>query len=208
MTALIKKAFDIEYKFADGSERVFEGYGSTFGNKDLHGDIVVQGAFQKSLAGKSPAMLLHHDMHRPIGVWEDMHEDSKGLFVRGRLTEGVRDADEAYALMKDGAIHSMSIGFIPTVEEYDRKDNVNYIKEIDLWEVSLVTIPANDAAMVSAVKNADGKVDVRELERILRDAGLSRRDAKALLSEGISALQPHEADISDIVDVLKSFTQR
>jgi len=202
---ILTKSFDIEFKMDSPEERTFSGYGSTFGNKDSHSDIVVKGAFEKSLAGKTPAMLLHHDMNRPIGVWQKVVEDERGLYVEGRLTKGVRDADEAYALLQDGALKSMSIGFIPKEETYDSKANVNYIKEIDLWEVSLVTIPANAAATVSAVKSADGHFNIRELEICLRDAGMSRRDAKTLLSGGMKALTPQLVD-SDIVDLLKNFT--
>ena len=204
---ILKKAFEMEFKFAEGDERTFEGYGSTFGNKDRHSDVIVKGAFKDSLKSSAmPAMLLHHDMRRPIGVWETMSEDTKGLHVRGRLTEGVRDSDEAYALIKDGALHSMSVGFIPLLEEYDSKTDTNYIKEIDLWEVSLVTIPANSAATVGVVKDAVGNYDVREMERILRDAGLSRRDAKALLSGGIPALKPKQITPSEILNAINKFT--
>ena len=206
---MIKKSFAMEYKMTGVEDRIFEGYGSTFGNKDLHGDIITEGAFSKSIQSKRPAMLIHHDLNRPIGVWEEVREDSKGLFVRGRLTEGVKDSDEAYALMKDGAISSMSIGFIPVEEEYDYKSKTNYIKEIDLWEVSLVTIPANPQATVGAVKDAEGKVNIRELEIVLRDAGLSRREAKALLSEGFNALkEPEELKLADVIAMLDKFNQK
>lgn len=202
---MLKKTFDIDFKFADGEDRVFEGYGSTFGNKDRHGDVVVKGAFAKSLKGMQPAMLMHHDMRRPIGVWTEMKEDDNGLFVKGELTAGVQDADEAYALLKAGALHSMSIGFIPKIEEYDRNKDTNYIKEIELWEVSLVTIPANASATVAAVKDAEGNFDIRELERVLRDAGLSRRDAKAFISDGASALTPKEVTAQDILAAINNY---
>jgi HK97 family phage prohead protease len=190
-----KKSFSLEIKSIkdEGGERIFSGYGSTFGNVDRVGDIVEAGAFSKSLEehrsnGTMPSMLLHHDMHRPIGVWKSMQEDAHGLVVEGKLTAGVRDADEAYALLKDGALHSMSIGYRVVKEEYDRKSGVNHLHEIALHELSLVTIPANAAAIVGGVKNEDGTPDIRELERVLRDAGLSRREAKAFISEGFKSI--------------------
>lgn len=178
---------------SDEGDRTFSGYGSTFGNTDRVGDVVRQGAFHKSLEdhkseGTMPSLLLHHDLNRPIGVWTEMSEDAKGLYVAGRLTKGVRDADEAYNLLKDGALHSMSIGYRVVDEEYDRKTGVNYLNEIKLHEVSLVTIPANAQALVTGVKNSDGQPDIRELERVLRDAGLSRKEAKAVLSAGFKAI--------------------
>ena len=148
-----------------------------------------------------PAMLLHHDMHRPIGKWTDMKEDQKGLYVEGTLTKGVRDADEAYALLNDGAIHSMSIGYQVNDEEWDAKAKVNRLKDIELHEVSLVTIPANSAALVTGVKDADGEVNVRELEKALREAGLSRKEAKTLLARGFKALNEDEEESKEDTDL-------
>ena len=191
----MKKLFNLEIKSIKSSngERSFTGYGSTFGNVDRVGDIVEKGAFAKSLEehreqGTMPAMLLHHDLHRPIGVWSSMTEDDYGLAVEGKLTQGVRDADEAYALLKDGALHSMSIGYRVVREEYNGKTGHNHLHEISLHELSLVTIPANAAAIVGGVKHEDGTPDIRELERVLRDAGLSRREAKAFLAEGFKSI--------------------
>lgn len=195
---------DLKYFDEDGSG-TFTGYGSTFGNVDRVGDIVEKGAFARSLEehrknGTMPAMLLHHDMTRPIGKWLKMEEDENGLYVEGKLTKGVRDADEAYALLKDGAISSMSIGYRVVREDYDYRSGVNHLHEVALHELSLVTIPANAAAVVGAVKDADGIPNIRELEHVLREAGLSRREAKAFLAEGFKALRPaDEADVPSMI---------
>ena len=185
-------SFDTKSFHVDAEdERKFAGYANTFDHKDRAGDITQRGAFLKSLAnhiakGTNVKMLAHHDMTRPIGVWEKMVEDDKGLYVEGRLTQGVRDADEAYALLKDGALDSMSIGYRVVREEYDRKSGANLLHEIDLHEISLVAIPANQESVITAVKSSP---DVRSLEKSLRDAGLSRREAKVLLAKGISGLE-------------------
>ena len=190
-----RKTFALNIKSIEdqNGDRTFTGYGSTFGNVDRVGDIVEPGAFTKSLEehktnGTTPSLLLHHDLTRPIGVWKMIQEDAHGLALEGKLTAGVRDADEAYALLKDGALHSMSIGYRVIKEDYNRKTGINHLRELTLHEVSLVTIPANAEALVALVKNADGSPDIRELERVLRDAGLSRREAKAFISEGYKAL--------------------
>lgn len=201
----MRKTFALEVKqLTEGGDgdRSFSGYASTFGNVDRVGDIVEPGAFAKSLdrhksGGRMPALLLHHDLRRPVGVWTDMNEDLKGLNVSGRLTKGVRDADEAYALLKDGALHSLSIGYNVVREEYDRKTGVNHLHEVELHEVSIVTIPANPAALVGTVKDAEGNPNIRELELVLRDAGLSRREAKALLAEGFKAVAKANDDESE-----------
>jgi HK97 family phage prohead protease len=211
---LIHKAFDLEVKSSTDDDYTFTGYGSTFnGDPDRYGDIVAPGAFAKSLSahqskGQMPALLWQHDMHMPIGVWEKMVEDEHGLKVTGRLTKGVQLAEEAYALLKDGALHSMSIGYIPKVEEYERDTGINTIKEVDLWEVSLVTIPANVNALVSDVKDASGNANIRVLEHLLRDAGLSRREAKALLHGGFNHAFKSEPDeealLKSLLETIKS----
>lgn len=192
-------SFDAKSFHVDADdERKFAGYANTFDHLDRAGDITMRGAFLKSIskhieAGTKVKMLAHHDMTRPIGVWEKMVEDDKGLYVEGRLTKGVRDADEAYALLKDGALDSMSIGYRVVREEYDRKSGANLLHEVDLHEISLVAIPANQESVITAVKSGP---DVRSLEKSLRDAGLSRREAKAVLAKGISGLET-ERDASD-----------
>ena len=185
-------AFDAKsFHVDENDQRKFAGYANTFDHLDRAGDITMRGAFLKSIQkhlvdGTKPKMLAHHDTTRPIGVWEVMVEDEKGLYVEGRLTQGVRDADEAYALLKDGALDSMSIGYRVVREEYDRKSGANLLHEVDLHEISLVAIPANQESVVTAVKSSH---DIRSLEKSLRDAGLSRREAKVLLAKGISGLE-------------------
>lgn len=215
---MFKKTFELDIKemHDEEGERSFTGYGSTFTNVDRVGDIVAAGAFAKSLDlhksnGTMPALLIHHDLNRPIGVWKSMTEDSHGLLVEGKLTKGVRDADEAYALLKDGALHSMSIGYRVISEDYDRKTGINTLNEISLHELSLVTLPANAAAVVSSVKNEDGSPDIREIERVLRDAGFSRREAKAFISEGFKSLvveQEVEQPTPEIEVCLKAAAKR
>ena len=187
-------SFDIKSYDDEDGERKFSGYANTFDHKDRAGDITQKGAFTKSIKehianGTKPLMLMHHDHSRPVGVWEKLVEDAKGLYVEGRLTKGVRDADEAYALLKDGALNSMSIGYKVIDEEYDRSKGANLLHEVSLFEISLVSIPANEQSTVMSVKS-DDTIDARALEKHLRDVGLSRREAKAVLSKGLSGLSP------------------
>lgn len=203
--------FDAKSFHVDSEDqRKFAGYANTFDHLDRAGDITMRGAFLKSIQkhlveGTKPKMLAHHDVTRPIGVWEVMIEDEKGLYVEGRLTQGVRDADEAYALLKDGALDSMSIGYRVVREEYDRKSGANLLHEVDLHEISLVAIPANQESVVTAVKSGH---DVRSLEKALRDAGLSRREAKVLLAKGISGLESErDASAHDSIKQAKTDAQ-
>ena len=106
------KSAAFELKAEPDAEGVFEGYASVFDVVDQGLDVVKPGAFAKSLSGgRKVKMLWQHDQSQPIGVWEKVEEDERGLFVRGRLVKGVRRADEAAALLKAGAMDSMSIGY-------------------------------------------------------------------------------------------------
>ncbi|WP_159728370.1 HK97 family phage prohead protease [Methylosinus sp. Ce-a6] len=203
--------FDAKAVKDDGT---FEGYASTFGNVDSGYDVVMPGAFAKSLVAR-PAprikMLWQHDRTQPIGVWSEAAEDSKGLFVKGALLRDVQRGAEAYALMKAGVIDSMSIGY-KTLEADFTQSGVRQLKEVGLFEVSLVTFAMNDQAVVTTVK----EFNPREWERGLRDAGLSRGDAvkavaffrERLREAGENvAIDPREAEAAalstDVVDAMR-----
>jgi len=131
----------------------FSGYASVFDNIDLDGDVIERGAFRKSLeTGKKIRLLSQHDRKEVLGVITNAFEDERGLFVEGKLTLEVQKAREMRALLKDGAIDSFSIGFAIKEDTYDRDNNVRIIKQIDLFEVSFVTFPANPAANVTSIK--------------------------------------------------------
>lgn len=194
----------------------FEGYGSVFGVKDSHDDVVVPGAFTTTLQKWSekkalPALLWQHRMDEPIGVYTEMKEDDVGLYVRGRLL--VDDdplAKRAHAHMKAGSLTGLSIGYILKDWEYDREKGVFLLKEIDLWEVSLVTFPCNDEARISDVKNALARGEIPDqkiIERVLRDVGLSRTQAKAFMAGGYGALSLRDAeDVDAALNALKNLT--
>lgn len=185
-------AFPLELK-AVNDDGTIVGYGSVFGEVDSYKERVQPGAFKASLAawkekGRLPAMLWQHDPAEPIGVWESMEEDGHGLVVTGRLLkDDVRQAREAFALAKAGAVTGLSIGF-RILDAKPSASGVIDLLALDLWEVSLVTFPACDSARVERVKT------VRELEKLLRDAGLSRRDAVAVASHGFTGLDQRDAD--------------
>lgn len=176
-------AFAVRATSDDGS---VEGYGSVFGHRDTYDDVIVPGAFSASLAahraaGTMPAMLWQHDPGEPIGVWTEMVEDEKGLRVKGRLVLGAERGRAAHELLKAGALNGLSIGFMAKQWAYDRETEVRTLTEIDLWEVSAVTFPANAKARIIAVKAADvaGITTIRQAEKVLRDAGFSDDAARA-----------------------------
>lgn len=192
---------EFQVKGLDDTTGKFEGYGSVFGVKDWYRDVVMPGAFTRTLnehkqKGSMPKLLWQHDSYAPCGIFTEMHEDSKGLYVKGQLLLDVEKGREAYALLKAGAIDAMSIGYATkryeiVEDENDDMDGVRKLLDVDLWEVSLVTFPANTSALITSVKDGVSEIPTeREIERWLtRDAGFSRSDAQVIINEGFKALQ-------------------
>jgi len=135
----------------------FEGYASLFGVADLGRDVVERGAFAASLRKRGAAnikMLWQHDPGEPLGAWLSITEDSVGLKVKGRLNLAVFRAREILALMREGQVDGLSIGFRTQRAMQDRKTGLRRLQQLDLWEISLVTFPMLPQARVTAVKRA------------------------------------------------------
>jgi len=175
---------DVPFKIKAVSEDgLFSGYGSVFGVIDSYKEVVAPGAFAESLSQRTPALLWQHRSGEPIGVYSALREDQTGLYVEGKLALKTARGAEAYELLKMGAISGLSIGFVTRDDSYDRVTGIRTLKKVDLWEVSLVTFPANDAARISGVKSIETIESLADAEAFLRDAGgLSRREATALVS--------------------------
>ncbi|NBO55615.1 MAG: HK97 family phage prohead protease [Actinobacteria bacterium] len=191
-----------EIKAVDDSGTI-EGYGSIFGNVDSYGDVVAKGAFSRTLESavdskRMPAMLWQHNADEPIGVWTAMREDAKGLYVKGKLADTQRGR-EALQLIKMGALSGLSIGYSTVESSFDNERDIRVLTDLDLWEVSPVTFPANDKARITVAKSADIKTR-RDFEGFLRDAGFSRSDAKRIASRGFDLEQrdadPHELEFA------------
>lgn len=198
-------AFEVKSINDDGT---FTGYGSVFGVVDSYNEVVAPGAFLDSLAthkakGTMPALLWQHRSSEPLGVFTSMEEDSIGLKVTGQIALKTQRGMEAYELLKMKAISGLSIGFIPRDESRDKATGITTLKKVDLWETSLVTFPANDAARVQGVKSIEAISDIRSLERHLRDVcGCSEREAMAIISKAKS-LKPSDSGEGDLSAVLK-----
>ena len=148
--------FDDEIDVKGGCE--ISGYASVFGTSDQGGDVVQKGAYGASLkammqAGRRVKMLWQHDPTKPIGVWDEVREDKKGLFVKGRILADVQAGAEALALIKAGAIEGLSIGY-RTIRAEKSQEGTRLLHELDLWEVSLVTFPMLPEARVEAEAKA------------------------------------------------------
>lgn len=195
----IERPFEIKAVQEDG---VFEGYGSVFGNVDSYKEIVAPGAFAESLmqwkeVGRLPPVLWQHRSGEPIGPFVSMAEDGVGLRVKGQLlVNDVQRAKEARALMQAKAVNGLSIGFITRDDSYDKVTGIRTLKKVDLWEVSVVTFPANPAAQISSVKSAiDGIKSLAEAEDFLRDVGrLTNTQAKGFIAQIKSLSGQRDAD--------------
>ncbi len=132
----------------------FEGYASLFSVADGAGDVVAPGAFTRSLKHRGPErvrMLYQHHADEPLGVWETIAEDGKGLYVRGRLNLDVERARDVGALIAQGALNGLSIGFRAIRARRDRATGQRILNEIDLWEISVVTFPLLPGSEVTAI---------------------------------------------------------
>ena len=193
----------------DGS---FEGYGSVFNVTDQGNDIIVPGAFLETLvaqkaAKRLPAMLWQHRQAEPIGVYTSMEEDSIGLKVEGKLALKTTRGAEAYELMKMGALSGMSIGYRSRDDSYDRVTGVRTLKKVDLYELSLVTFPMNDASRVSAVKSIETLTTIRDAEDFLRESGLSRVAAVAFIAR-VKCLKQSDSDGGEMQQIVAALNRR
>lgn len=224
--------FDVKMEDQTSSRGMFSGYGSVFGNVDLGGDVVEYGAFTKSLngwreKGMLPQMLWYHDDKEIIGEWTKMEEDEKGLYVEGKLwvngESALEKSKQAYNVLKSNSVKGLSIGY--QVRDKDVQENfdgsiVRKLKEIELFEVSVAPWAMNPQASVTGVKSMtdeEGNIlSKRDVEKILRESGLSKRQAQAFIARGYEALErdakgeiesvesDSQSDLSGVLDTLKN----
>jgi HK97 family phage prohead protease len=152
-----------------------------------------------------PALLWQHDSSTPIGVWTEMREDDNGLYLKGRLAMDTVKGKEAHALLKMGALNGLSIGFMTKQSQYDEKTEIRTLTELEIWETSIVTFPANTKARVTQVKSTDEINTLKDAERVLRDSGFSKQDAITFVSR-VKTLSSRSD--SDDVGELKAALQR
>lgn len=204
-----------ECKGHSAAEGLIEGYGAIFGNIDLGSDEIQAGAFAKSIvdhkhAGTQPAMFFGHDSERPIGEWTEFREDKNGLFMKGRMwindeagKFAIDDAKLAFNMLSSKGMRGLSIGYsikeggaemVKRKNSDGREQNVRLLKELDLFEVSAVSIPMNPLAQTTSIKGLHAQWDKRTLEEGLRNLGMSRSEAQTLLSKGFRGLSDSGID--------------
>jgi HK97 family phage prohead protease len=182
---------DVSLKM-EGETGKFSGYASVFGGVDSYGDTIIKGAFASTLRqnGK-PKMFFNHVWDMPIGKWTKAIEDDHGLFVEGELTQGLSLSADVRAAMKHGTLDGLSIGGFLKAGDYEETEKGRIIRKwSQLAEVSPVVFPADGAARIdlTSVKSMDFEALLpeckteRDIERLLRDAGLGKWEAMAVIS--------------------------
>lgn len=189
---------EVQVKFDTVAGMKFSGYASVFNSVDSYGDTILKGAYAKTLVGRKRDIRMRWNHYgEVIGKWVRVEEDEKGLYVEGELTPNHSKAEDVYALMKHGAVDGLSIGFI--LKDFEMKDDVRVLKEIDLIEISVVEDPADLGAKIGDVKSAINEAKtLKEFETLLRDAGkFSRSDATAIVSRIKSLGEPSDLEPKD-----------
>jgi len=214
---MTRKSFNLEIK-AVQEDGFFSGYGAVFGNIDWYNDVILPGAFTASIAkwrakNKMPPVLWNHNDSEPIGVYTNIYEDEKGLYVEGKLLiDDVPRAKSTHALLKAGAIDGLSIGY-STKKANQQTNGVRELVEVDLSEISIVTQPANERSLITSVKSKldDGELpSLPEFEKFLRESGFSKNQATAIASKGLRSLLSESEEeikeaksISNALNILK-----
>lgn len=205
---------DFQVKDFDTKSGTFAGVASPFGELDYQRDIVMPGAFAKSIAefeakGRKVPMLWQHDRYNPIGIYTSLKETATALEVVGQCNLDVQQGRECHALMKQGALTGLSIGYSVITEEHDDDNLIRKLHEVKLYEISPVTFPAADSARAVA-KSLEGISTLADCESCLRDAGYSRSEALAFVARVKAiATQSDSADagavsIQRAIDILRA----
>jgi HK97 family phage prohead protease len=205
---MLHKAFGLDVK-AVTDAGVIEGYASVFGGSpDSYGDIIAPGAFAQTLTehkrgGTMPLMLWGHDASQPpIGNWDDMAEDGKGLWVQGAIDMEDPMGQRVYRGLKNKRMKGLSIGYETRDSEQDSKRGVRILKDVKLWEVSPVNFPAQVRASVDTVKTrlrSSELPTLPEFEEFLREAGFSKSQATAVAGKGLTSLLRSESGADQAV---------
>ncbi len=200
MNTILYKAAPVgELIDADEKAGIIKGYGSYFGNKDSDNDIIVKGAYKKTIAenGERVKYLYQHDMNQPIGKMTELYEDDKGLVFVAEIAKTQMGMD-VVELMKSGVITENSVGIMPIQKE--NKGDYREIKEVKLYEISAVTLAANDQAKILDVK---GNIDVEKLSK--RYDNLSKLIRKGSISDEMGFAI--EAEILKLKSLFVEFTK-
>ena len=189
------KSFRFELESTgDGGE--FSGYAAVFGNVDSGNDIIEKGAFSKTIRedfDRIKILALHNDCWLPVGKPIELREDDKGLYIRGKISDTTMGRD-VQTLLRDGVLTELSIGYDAVVFDFDKDQGARHLKEIRLWEVSIVTWGMNDQAKIDEFKS---------MTESLKLEAKSGKISRARLD----ALKPFIAVVRELAEILGPFLE-
>jgi len=204
----------LEIKSEEDGLGIVKGYGAYFDNNDAYDDVILKGAFSDTLKNdRQIRMLSDHNMSSVIGVWNKAYEDDKGLVVEGQINLETAKGKEIYALVKQGAISGLSIGFKCIDCKYE--GDARIISKLDLYEVSFTAFPVNEMAQVTSIKSENIKTE-RDFEKAMSKIGFSKSQSKILTTKGFKALgredsansrEDYESTLKELTNNIKGVTQ-
>lgn len=195
---------EVDLKFSDDKNVKIKGYASKFDGVDSYGDTIAKGAYTNTLQDRERPIALKWNHYGPvIGKWTKIEQDEKGLYVEGELSKGHSVADDAAALLKHGAISGLSIGYMIKDAEDNKPHKGRLLKDIELFEISVVEEPADNLARIDSIKSLSEAKTLKEIEAAIRDAfGLSRSEGTAIVSSVKNCIKQSdsEAETSENLD--------
>lgn len=200
-----KKFLTIPLENKSTTSGVVRGYGAVFGNTDAHQDIIVPGAFARTLTERTRPvhMVWQHDMTQPIGAWKTLEEDDHGLLVEGPvLNVPGSKGHEVCGLLDLGAPLGLSVGYYAVKARYDDDRGIRYLEDLELIEISVVTEPSNELSRAGGGSKQDWTT--RRVEQTLRDAGMSKTQAKSVACHGFRSSDRWDAGSRDSGPTLAS----
>ena len=206
MKNYINKAAQLEIKAVNEETRTVKGYASVFNNVDSDSDRLVKGAFNRTIKSWGPdgknriKLVSQHNIGKPVAKIDDLYEDEKGLYMEATFGTH-QDGEDHYKMVKEGILTEFSIGFVPTQEEKNDEGGRNF-KEVKLYEVSLVTVAANDEALVTDVKSDDALKLVKQIDNDDLAFKLETEILKLMSTETKeTTTQPAEEALDPVVEV-------
>lgn len=206
---MIHKSATFTTKAVNEEKRMVEGYASVFSNLDSDRDRLMKGAFGRTIKewgpeGKNRIKLVsQHNINKPVAKIVELKEDAKGLYMKAQFGTH-QDGDDHYRMVKEGILTEFSIGFVGTSKEDNEYGGLDF-KEVKLYEVSLVTVAANDEALVTAYKSLSEESDPTNIQRLDGLLALAKsmddKDAAFHIQKHALALKQEFEDAANEVSV-------
>lgn len=197
------KTLKFELEDFDEEQGIFSGYAAVFGNVDTGGDVIEPGAFTKTIAEGSDRvkiLALHNDYDLPIGKPLELREDAHGLYIKGKVSDTAMGKD-VKTLLRDRVLTEMSIGYDPVTFDYDSEDGVRHLREVKLWEVSIVTWAMNPEAVITGYKATE---TAERATQIVKDAAAELKEGRKISTVRMKTLKDACATMEGAVKALKT----